>query len=288
MLKNGGVLTMKKRVSLFIFLVFLLFFIAMSQTLWAKNKGHWEFGVHYSSWNVAIFTSTVRSGLNDVTKPELRDKYLEDIQKNHPNFVKESYTQKVSYDSGGNNFGFEGRWYPDGERGSFSLGLSVEKTTMNLTFTEIPGTLVVKDTVTHETGIFEGTAKGKVVLKPLSFHLSLRWDIKPSWRVRPFISFGLGASLSSAINNAELNYNYTGTLTIPGRGPEHYEDSDAKTGKQVKEEMEEEGDKVPLTFVPFLQLSLGLKGAITKNLYLLVDLGIWDGFMLRGGIAFRI
>jgi hypothetical protein len=46
--------------------------------------------------------------------------------------------------------------------------------------------------------------------------------------------------------------------------------------------------ELPIHFMPFLQLHLGLKGVITKNIHALIDFGILDGFMLRGGIAIRI
>jgi hypothetical protein len=40
--------------------------------------------------------------------------------------------------------------------------------------------------------------------------------------------------------------------------------------------------------VPFVQLNLGLKAVITPNVSLLVDAGIWNGFLIRGGVAFRL
>ena len=52
--------------------------------------------------------------------------------------------------------------------------------------------------------------------------------------------------------------------------------------------MEADGEDFFLPgFIPFIQINLGLKAEITDNLHLLVDAGIWNGFLLRGGIAFR-
>jgi hypothetical protein len=30
-----------------------------------------------------------------------------------------------------------------------------------------------------------------------------------------------------------------------------------------------------------------LKGRLTDDIYLLMDAGVWDGFLLRAGVAFR-
>jgi hypothetical protein len=43
-----------------------------------------------------------------------------------------------------------------------------------------------------------------------------------------------------------------------------------------------------LPIIPIIQLNLGIKGEIIKGFYILIDFGIWNGFLLRGGIAFRI
>jgi len=249
--------------------------------------GHFEFSFHYGSWSVNILKSTIEGMLSDSVQSEFRDKFLADIQKDYPNFQEKSYSQKVGFDSGDSNFGFEARWYPAGETGSFSLGLAVEQTAMRFTLQEISANLELQDTKTLETASFNGLVNGELKMKPLAFLLNFRWDIFPSWRIRPFITFGLGASLASAIDNLTLTYSYAGDLTVPGQAAEHYQDSAAKTGQDLKDEMETNGDAFPLSFVPFLQLNFGLKGAITKNIYLMVDTGVLDGIILRGAVAVR-
>jgi hypothetical protein len=39
---------------------------------------------------------------------------------------------------------------------------------------------------------------------------------------------------------------------------------------------------------PFVQLNFGVKGEITNNLFLLIDVGVWDGFLLRAGLGLRL
>lgn len=269
-----------------IFPALLIFSLVFVQDLPAQ--GQFEFGFHYSQWSIDILRSIIEDALSDSLETELKDKILEDIQNDYPELIEKRYVQNVSFDSGGNNFGFEIRWYPAGKSGSFSLGLSVEKTTMRVSLPDVSADLSVENTFTGEVSNFKGGANAEFLMKPLSFHLSFRWDIMPSSRIRPYVTFGLGAATGTALEEGQLTYAYSGDLEIEGEQPEHYESSENKTIKQLKDEMEEEGEEFVLPgFLPFFQLNLGLKGAITENLYLLVDAGIWDGFILRGGIAYR-
>lgn len=233
--------------------------------------------------------SFIEEGLGDALETGLKDSILEDIQSDYPNLEEADYSQEVTFDSSGDNYGFEVRWYPGGENGSFSLGLSIEKTTMKVGLPEITASLELRDAITDETGSFSSTSSGEFLIKPLSFHLSLRWDIIPSAVVHPYITLGLGAATGTALEGARVLYSYSGDLVLPGQVPEHYEDSLNKSLKELKEDMEEEGEDFFLPgFVPFVQLNLGIKARVTDKIHLLVDAGIWNGFLLRGGVAVRI
>jgi hypothetical protein len=53
--------------------------------------------------------------------------------------------------------------------------------------------------------------------------------------------------------------------------------------------MEAEGDEFFLPgLVPFVQLNLGLKAILTPNFHLLVDAGVWNGFLIRSGLSIRL
>lgn len=265
---------------------FLLCFMFLAPNLSAQ--GHFEFGFHYGSWNIDILRSLIEEGISDALETDLKDQFLEDIQADHPELQETSYIQDVSFDSSGNNFGFEIRWYPGGQNGSFSLGLSVEKTTMKVALPEVSASLSLKDQITNDTANFQGDVSGEFLIKPLSFHLSLRWDIKPSWKIHPYLTFGFGAATGTAFKEAKVSYSYEGDLDISGEAPEHFEGGETKTLKALKDDLEEEGEEFFLPgFLPIIQLNLGIKGELTENLYILVDAGIWDGFLIRGGIALR-
>ena len=254
-----------------------------------RAQGHWEFGVHYSRWSLNLVKSLIEDSLNDTVASDLKDKILKDIQADYPSKKETGYSQKIAFDSSGDNYGAEVRFYPGGRQGSFSLGFSVEKSTMKVSLPEVTASLEWEDEITHLTGTFNGNATGEFLLKPLSFHLSFRWDIFPRAELHPYITLGVGASTAKAIDMATYSYSYTGTLNGPGDSSKEYAGSDSKTLKELKDEQEAKGEDftIPVNFVPFVQLNLGLKGQLTDNIHLLVDAGVWDGFLLRAGVAFR-
>lgn len=271
-------------------LKFILLFLLL-MTFFSLNlpaQGHFEFGVHYSSWSIDVLRAFIEEGIGNALENDLKDKFLEDLRQDYPSMVETSYEQDISFDSGGHNYGVEIRWYPQGENGSFSLGISVEKTYMRVSLPQLAASMSLRDQDTDKAATFQGKVDGaKLEMDPLSFHLSFRWDINPSWRVRPYITFGVGAATGAALKEATYSFSYSGKLNIEGEKPEVYEGSDSKTLQQLKEEIEEEEEFFLPSFLPFIQLNFGLKGEITKNLYLLVDAGLWNGFLIRGGTAVR-
>jgi hypothetical protein len=278
-----------KTTSVRYYVIFLFSLCFLGKPQIATPQGHWEIGFHYSKWSIDLLRSVIEDGINDALETELKDRILEDIQADYPSLVETGYSQEIQFDSGGDNFGFEVRWYPGGETGSFSLGLSMEKTTMRVSLPEVSAAMSLRDQATSTDGNFNGTASGEFLLKPWSFHLSFRWDILPTSVVHPYFTFGLGAATGTALEEAKVSYSYAGDLAVPGEATKSYSDAATKSLKQLKEEQEEEGEDFFLpNFIPFLQLSLGLKAVITPNIHLLIDAGVWNGFLIRGGISIRL
>ena len=268
--------------------VFLFFLVFPSQSL--RAQGHFEFSFHYSQWSIDILRGWIEESLSKELEEDLRDEILEELQEDHPSLREISYSQNVSFDSGGDNYGFEIRWYPGGHNGSFSLGLSIEKTTMRVPLPEVTASITLEEAVTGKSANFQGAvSNAQFEMSPLSFHLSFRWDIKPSWKVRPYITFGLGAASGTALEEGKLTATWSGDLNIEGEVPEQHSGSESKTFKELKDEAEAEGEEFFLPdFFPFIQLNFGLKAAISENFHILIDAGVWDGFLIRGGIAIRI
>lgn len=261
-----------------------------------RAQGRFEFGVHYGHWSLNLLKPMIEGLVDDFAK-QIKDQQLDKIKENHPEFRELSFLNDFAFDSGGPNYGFEFRWYPAGQEGSFSLGLSVEKTTLRISVPNVSTSLTLEDITSHKQAGFKATAGATIESKPLAFLLTLRWDVFPTKVVHPYFTLGFGLAGESAILKTRMTYNFQGTLTDPDGEEESIEESGTKTVQQLMDEDKqrkidegstEEPFKLPLHFMPFLQLHLGLKGVITKNVHALLDFGILDGFLLRGGIAIRI
>jgi hypothetical protein len=271
--------------------ILLVSFLLLSSSA-LRAKGKFELGVHYGSWGINILKGAIESGVSSA----MRDQMIDSLQKTYPDAVQNSNRTSMNFDSGGYNLGFDLRWYPGGETGSFSLGVSVEKTKMRLSIDQASADISVSYTDTdgkYKTESFNGSGTGEFLLNPLSFHLSVRWDVFPSARIHPYITLGAGVSPGSYLDDGTLNYAVKGDLIKKDGTLEHHEDSGTKTLGQLRKEEEDDArakgknSDIPFWFIPFVQLNLGLKGKITDNIHLLVDAGIWDGLLIRGGIAYR-
>lgn len=267
----------------------LAFFLALALLLVAapalRAQGHFEFGGHYGRWSLNLLGNLAKDALDDATKSEIEDRILADIQDSYPGLSMTSYQQSLDFSSRGDDFGFGFRFYPGGHRGSFSLGVSVEKSS----FTVLPSVtslMELQDTGTMETATFNGTANASAIIKALSLLLTFRWDIFPSAVVHPYITFGGGISTAKALDDSTLAYSYSGELTGSAIPTETVSGSDTKTLRELKDEAET--DFTLPNFLPFIQLNLGLKARLTKNIHVLVDVGVFDGFMASAGLAVRL
>ncbi len=254
-----------------------------------RAQGHFEIGVHYGQWTLDLMKSAIEGAINDAIKTDLREKFLEEVHKDHPHRQQTSYTQDLTFDSGGDNWGFDVRWFPAGNDTAFSVGLALEKVNMRASLTDISIKMGLEDDVTHKTGDMIGSAKGDLKLKPLAFLANVRWEFSPGSKVRPFLVFGLGMTGGSTLENAVFSYEYSGDYNPPGEPHEHYAGSDSKTGTELKDQAEAKGEDFSIPSVlPFVQLELGIAAAVHKNVVLLVNAGVLDGFVLRAGVAVRI
>ena len=268
--------------------LFVSLLLAGAPALVAQG-GHFEFGGHYGRWTLDILGNKAVELIEDAAGDELREAIEDEIRSLYPNLISTAFAQVIDFDSSGDDFGASVRWYPGGRHGSFSLGVSVEKST----FKVYPVSTVhmdLEDMVTSAVATFDGDAEGTALIKATSFLLTVRWDIFPSKTVNPYITFGGGLSTSKALDDSTVAYAFSGQLagsTIP---TETIEGSDSKTLRELKDEALAEGETdfpIP-NFIPFLQLNLGLKVRLTKTVHVLVDAGIFDGFMASAGIALRI
>ncbi|MCX8159612.1 MAG: hypothetical protein N3G18_01605 [Candidatus Saccharicenans sp.] len=265
--------------------IFLLFTLLSTPLL---ADGHLEFNVHYSYWTLNVVRGLVEKMVSDTLENDLKDRFLEQIQADYPTLVESGYQQEVNFDAPGHNLGFELRFYPGGRGGSFSLGLAVEQTTMKISFPAVTARLDLIDLNLNQTATFNSQAGGEFIIKPLSFHLNMRWEFLPSKVVSPYLTIGAGISTSKSFFDARYRYEYSGTLTLPDNSTEQYSEAGSKTLRQIKDERLAEGKDFPLNFLPIFQFNLGLRARLSRALNLVADIGIFDGFLFRGGLSFRI
>jgi len=253
---------MKKKYC-FLFLIFSISLIHSN----GFSKGKWEFNLHYGSWNVNLAKNAVESAIEDSVDKEIRDSVLED----HPELTELNYNRDFNFGSSGFNGGFEIRYYPGGEEGSFSIGFSLEKTKMKLS---LDGKVNMDFT---DGSYVDYKANGEFLMEPLSYHLSFRWDIKPSWVVHPYIGLGFGI----APLKGNFSFNTDGTF---------FDATNGQMERETNSEMKnlEDLEELPIKIIPILQFNFGIKGKITQNIHFHIDTGMWNGLLIRGGISLRI
>jgi hypothetical protein len=256
-------------------LFLLLFFISITAP---HAEGRVELGFHYGRWNF----NPIKGFLENTVENSLQKYILEGVHDEYPELEEEGYSQSIGYDSSGQNFGFEIRLYPGGKNTGFSIGLSVEKTTMNVSLTQVATRIELPDGT-----VYEGSFRGDFLFKPLSLHLSLRWDLFPSWKFHPYFTLGVGVAKGVDFEEATVDYDFTSKLTIDGELFEHYEAEGKETIETLNEELKKVNKEQNLPSIfPIVQFNLGAKMDLTENLALFADFGIWNGLLFRGGVAF--
>ena len=256
---------MRKRTLVFVIIAPIIIF-----GQFALAKGEWQISPHYGVWTLSPVKSLIEDLIGEALKSELQ-KLVEEYL---PPDLDGDYSHIVDFDSSGRNLALELRFYPGGEDGSFSIGLAVEKSQLELT---------LQGSTRYELAdgnYVDASGNARLLLEPISYHLGFRWDIMPSWRLHPYIGFGAGVgSLNGVITyddvTAEVYYAPV-RITIP------YPDGQLDL-TDLLEYLEY--PSIPLIV---LQLNLGFNLEITNNLYLLLDAGIWDGFLVRGGVCLRV
>ena len=224
-----------------------------------SGKGMFEFGFHYSTWNVNMIA------------PLIEDEIIPEIEYWDPEYGS------LTFDSNGNNYGFEFRFFPGGKNGSLSLGLSYERNNFKM---RADGTYDGYDD--HHNPI-KAEASGIIDLLPHSINLSIRWELWPTKRIHPFIGIGFGFGIQKAL----VKFHSRATTTIGGIDVVEEQD-EIWTFDDIEDEYEaSEGEKFPIGFFPVIHINFGVRGEIVNNIYLLGEMAFYDGLIFRGGIAYR-
>lgn len=236
--------------------------------------GYWEIEIHYSRWGLEPALSLFKKSLTKRIGSEIRRKIIDFLSSRYGGLVQAAYSQELTLNVDGSNEGIGFRYYSQGERGTLSLGFSLEKTHIRL---ETVGS--IRQSFDQGSSA-EVTASAHVRADPVCGHLSFRWDFIPLGRLSPFFILGLGFGPL----NGKMGYSYTGTYSLYNY-QENIRDSAEKT---LEEWQKEEASYFSLKNLVVFQLSLGLRVKVFRGLLFQGEAGFWDGFLLRAGLAFRL
>ena len=235
--------------------------------------GHWEISGHYSRWTINPLISAFQGTLTDKLGNEIQNEIDKKLRQSHGGLVGAQFTPNLKIDSGGSNYGLELRYYATGWAGTFSFGASLESSTFSLTLTGTPEQIFTNGTVANANV----TAEAKTV--PIfTTNFSFRWEIGHG-RVRPYFTLGLGFGKL----DGTFSYNYSGTYRFSSIQEDIPAASVTKDFATLSQDI---NFTIPKMFV-ILQLHFGLKIDIVKGFSLLGEAGLWDGLLLRGGLAYR-
>ncbi len=240
-------------------IIFTFVIIFLISGLSAVDK-KWEIELHFSSWSINFLSSTVTGVIEDEI-----DEY--DPEKG-----------ELTFNSHGTNLGIGVRYYPGGKTGSLSFGLSHER---NNFIIDLTGKYIKADSIGQQM-VIDGS--GKIELYPHSFHFNIRWDILPTYRIHPYFGFGFGIGV---LNGNVEAYATSVTTLYNGETIEAVEYDENDTLNELINEYKEEGNSLPIRFLPFLQMQFGVKGEVAKDTYLLAEFQFYNGFSFKGGVSYR-
>jgi hypothetical protein len=235
------------------------------------SSGHWEVNVHTSVWTVDPVMSLIKGRLLDELSEELQNQIVKNLGSSYAGLVKAAFTPSLGLDSQGGNYGIELRYFARGWAGTFSFGASLEKTRIKLLMTGS-----AKQTFTNGASA-QVDATASLETAPFSTNFGFRWEIGRG-RLKPFVTLGFGF----AKFDGTASYAYTGSYQY-GSNSDSIGEEETKTFAELSEDID---FAIPKNII-ILQLGLGLKLDIVKGVSLLAEAGIWDGLLLRGGLAYR-
>jgi len=245
----------------------------IAQPIQPAKGGHWEIGVHYSLWGLDLIKGLFEKSLTDRLAEEVQDEVVKQVENLHGSLVQSSYAQELELDTSGSNYGLELRYYSKGRAGTFSFGLSFEKTHIKLA---VAGK--ARQDFTNES-YAAANANALISTSPFTMNFSFRWDFNRGRMVTPYFVAGIGFSSL----DGEYSYAWSGDYQLGSSKETIAGESETGDFKALSTRLDFE---MPKSFF-ILQLNFGIKVEVYPNVCLLGEAGIWDGLILRFGAAYR-
>lgn len=236
------------------------------------KAGRWEVEFHFSGWSLNPAETLLQENLADRVSDDILEDVTDQLNAHYAGrLVPAGSENNLALSSSGSNYGLGVRYYPQGKQGSFSVGFYLEKTNITISMEGA----VTQYYADGSEATVDGTST--VTTNPLTGNLNFQWIVNPRWRVTPYFVFGLGFGPF----DGDYSFTYTGTYR---RGPNQVtvEGEDSKTLDQLREE-----EEIELDLFLLLQAAIGVKGEIYKNIFVLGEIGFWDGLVFRGGVSYR-
>jgi hypothetical protein len=238
----------------------------------SELEGKIEVEFHYGSWGVGPVRKLIEDSGGDALGERIRDEVTKVVRGLGAPAVLKSYANTLALTAEGDNPGFALRFYPLGRDGVFSVGVAYEKTSLTFGFKGEVKNIYVDGT----TATVNGEASASTA--PWTAHMDFRWDFMGEARVSPFFVLGLGVGAF----DGSVRYAFTGLYETP-YGSRSVEVEEDLTFKEAAEKWDV---SIP-SYIPFLHLGGGLRVRIVAGLSLSAEAAIWNGFLLRGGVAYR-
>lgn len=222
-----------------------------------------EIAFHYGSWSLNLLKEQIENLLNDVVEEQVKEAISDDFPGENHVF----YDQNLTFDSSGNNSGLSIRIYPGGKDGTFSLGVGYYKTKM-----EFGVTTEIIDKL--DSGkVFSLDSSGNITIDSYAYVVDLRWDFFPKSRITPYFTMGGGILKVKGTIGAKAEGTYKEGAVVHNYSFEETEKI-------------EEIEDIPKN-LPVIIMNLGLRANIVAGLNFYVDAGIYNGFLVKGGVSYR-
>jgi hypothetical protein len=244
--------------------IFFMFFFMVLIISLGFSKPKYYISIGYGNWSLNLLKSTIEDKLDDL----LRDNLQDSIKSDYPSQTLGDYSQNVNFDSSGGGVNFQIRIYPGGEKGSFSLGFSYFRVDSKIIISaDIRQNFTSGDYIASD-------AEGNLIVNYSAFAVDLKWDLLVNGKIHPYISFGGGI----APLKGNMDYYANGAYYSHNKKRESYTISNSDDLTEI--------DDIKISYLPIIIINFGVRVDIIKNGSLFLDAGIWNGFMVKGGIAY--
>jgi len=242
------------------------------------NNNKFEIELHGAIWSATPVARIFDTKLDEIYSREIVYS-LTHALKNSPITIDPSeidYNRDFQYTSSGNYYGISVRYYPKGGSSKFVIGISVDKTNV-----EVSGKTEFNQNIIKSLSA-DGT--GHVELQPILANLHFQYYFSPAKKLSPYMTFGLGAGILNKQDAKINNFNFDLNASYEFLGAAFPIKSNFAYSL---EEIEQRSKKSIPGIMPLVQLSFGLKANLSERFNINTEVGVYNGLHAKIGTGFR-